>query len=325
MATLTARLEAPPWLAHVPTPLFTVVMGLGGLGLAWREAEVALGLPGLVGELILVVAGACFVVIAGLYGGKVLRHRRAVLVEFNHPVRSCYFGAASLGLMVLAVGALPHSTTLAQALWLPGAALQLVIGVVVLGRWFHRAVMISDANPAWFIPVASSVVAPLAGAPLGYVETSWFFLATGLVFWLALFTLMLNRIIFHDQLPAKSVPTLFIMIAPPAVAFSSYLSLNGYQLDPFARFLLAPSLFLTLLLASMARQFLRLPFALSWWAFTFPTCALTLAVLHYYELRPDPLLAALAVALLAATTVICGAVAARTVRALRAGTVFVPD
>jgi len=36
-------------LAHLPLPPFAVPMGLGGLGLMWREADRVLGVPGLIG------------------------------------------------------------------------------------------------------------------------------------------------------------------------------------------------------------------------------------------------------------------------------------
>jgi tellurite resistance protein len=37
-------------LAHLPLARFSAPMGVGGLGLAWREAGRGLGAPALVGE-----------------------------------------------------------------------------------------------------------------------------------------------------------------------------------------------------------------------------------------------------------------------------------
>jgi tellurite resistance protein len=45
--------------------------------------------------------------------------------------------------------------------------------------------------------------------------------------WLVLFTIIMNRIIFHNPLPQKLLPTLIILIAPPAVAMLSLASLHG--------------------------------------------------------------------------------------------------
>jgi tellurite resistance protein len=51
-----------------------------------------------------------------------------------------------------------------------------------------------------------------------------------------LFAIILNRIIFHNQFAPKFMPTLFILIAPPAIGFISYIKLTG-SLDFFAQIL----------------------------------------------------------------------------------------
>ncbi len=91
----------------------------------------------------------------------------------------------------------------------------------------------------------------------------------------------LNRVIFHGGLPEKMLPTLFILIAPPAVAFIAYLGLTG-ELNAFAKILYFHALFTTVLILSFADRFVRLPFYLSWWAYTFPLAAITLANIRYH-------------------------------------------
>lgn len=79
-------------------------------------------------------------------------------------------------------------------------------------------------TPAWFIPVVGMVAAPLAGVTFGPIEVSWFFFSAGLVFWAALLPMVLTRLFIHDQpVPGQLLPTLAVLIAPPAVAFLSYL------------------------------------------------------------------------------------------------------
>lgn len=76
-----------------------------------------------------------------------------------------------------------------------------------------------------------------------------------LLFWLVLLT-----IIFHEPLPERLTPTLFILIAPPVAGFISYEALTG-QYDPFARVLYYAALFLTLLQFTQWRRFARLRFS----------------------------------------------------------------
>ena len=97
-----------------------------------------------------------------------------------------------------------------------------------------------------------------------------------------LLTIVLHRIIFYPPLPERLRPTLFILIAPPAVGFISYLRLmehdvSGFTLDGFARVLYYVALFLLVLLLAQARHFVTLPFYISWWAYSFPVAAITIA------------------------------------------------
>ena len=313
-ATKDTATGSEPWLMRLPVALFTVVIGLGGLGLAWRQAHQAIGVPMIIGEAILAAAAAVFMTVGALFVVKLLRYPAVVAADFRHPVKVAFFPAISIGLLLLAAAALPYDHGLAEVIWLVGAPAHLTFAVVIFRRWIVHNVEILHASPAWFIPVVGNIVAPLAGAPLGYGDVSWFFLSVGLVFWLVLFSIVLNRIIFHDQLPERFLPTLFILLAPPAIGMVAYAGLTG-AVDGFARILFFTALFIALLLVSMARLFLRIRFALSWWAYTFPTAALAAAGLVYHQSLGSAATTAsavLAALLLLAATIIIGLVALQT-------------
>ena len=55
------------------------------------------------------------------------------------------------------------------------------------------------------------------------------------------------------------------------------------MIDPFARVLFYGGLFMTLLLFTQAGRFLRLRFFLSWWAYSFPLAAISIASLLMFE------------------------------------------
>ncbi len=316
---------ADSWLRHVPVPLFAVGMGVTGLGIAWRHAAQVAGAPALVGEAVIVLAAVLFGVVGLLYVAKAVRHPAAVVAEFNHPIRGTFFAAISVSLLLLAVGALPVAPGLALALWSVGAAAHLTLTLHLLGRWIIRNQDIHHSNPAWFIPIVGNIVVPLAGAPLGQTEVSWFFFSIGMVFWVLLFTIVFYRIVFHDQMPVKFVPTLFILIAPPAVGFLAWTALTDGALEPMGRVLFHTALFLTLLLATLTRQFLRVPFAVSWWAYTFPLAAMTVATLDFAHRSANALLSGLALGLLGLTSVVVAIVLVRTVGAAIGGRLFLPE
>jgi tellurite resistance protein len=263
---------------------FAVVMGLAGLSIATHRLETSLALGHAASIAITVAAAAAFLFIAALYAIKLIRHPQAVIAEWRHPVRLNFFPAISISLLLLAITALPLSITLAAVLWSIGAALHLYATLSVVAAWIsHRAFEPLHLNPAWFIPAVGNVVVPIAGVPLGFTEVSWFFFSIGVLFWLVLMTLVFNRLIFHNPLPERLLPTLMILVAPPAVAFLSYLRLTGGMIDGLARVLFYAAAGLLLVVATQAARLAQLPFALSWWAYSFPLAAVTTAFAVYAE------------------------------------------
>jgi tellurite resistance protein len=133
---------------------------------------------------------------------------------------------------------------------------------------------------------------------------------------MVLFAILVYRVIFHSPLPDKLMPTFFIFIAPPAVGFVSYVTLTG-DLDPFARVLYSTALFLTLLLFAQIPRFSRLAFDLSWWAYSFPLAAVTIATTLMHERSGAGLYRTLAFALLAVLAALVGTLVVRTAAATR--------
>lgn len=264
-------------LEQFPVSVFSVVMGLAGLALALGAAAGDLGLGTAPALAVTLLASVVFLGLAVLYAIKIVRYRPAVVAEWTHPVKLAFFPTISISLTLLAAAWLPHAPGLARALVVAGAALQLVFTIAVLSAWlYHTRFEIQHSNPAWFIPVVGNILVPIPGVALLSAETAWFFFSVGLVFWLLLFAVLFYRVIFHAPLAEKLMPTFFIFIAPPAVGFVAYLALTG-TLDPFARVLYHTALFLTLLLLVQLPRFSRLPFSLSWWAYSFPLAAVTVA------------------------------------------------
>jgi tellurite resistance protein len=300
--------------------LFASVMGVAGLALAWQRGAHVLGLPSAVGTALALLAALLYAVSAALYLAKWARHRSAVVGEWQHPVRSALVPTASIGLLLLAILALNAGAgVLARLLWSLGALAHLLLTLAIVGRWLSRTDLEpAHANPAWFIPAVGNVLVPLAGVRLGYEAVSWLFFGIGMGFWLVLLPIVFGRLFFAEPLPERMRPLLFILIPPPAIGFLSYVLLTG-TLDAAAHVLYGFGAFLTLLLLSQARQFIRLPFFLSWWGYTFPLAAITVATLAMAERAGEPLYRAAGAALLALATVVIGWVALRTVLAFARG------
>ncbi len=187
-----------------------------------------------------------------------------------------FFPSISISFILLSITYLNINEAISLPLWIIGIILHLGLTLYVINAWMHHEhFKINHINPAWFIPAVGNVLVPIGGVTLGYFDISWFFFSIGMLFWIVLMTIFFNRILFHDPMDGHLLPTLFILIAPPAVGFLSYVRLNG-GMDNFAYFLYFAALFLTILLLSQANRFIRLPF-FPGGLHPFPLAAITIA------------------------------------------------
>lgn len=272
-----------PRLAHFPNAFFAMVMGLAGLTLATERLEKSLGWAHGISLLLLVATAVIFLVLLGFYGLKAKRFPEQIKWEWNHPVRMCFFPAASIGIILMGTAMGPFSETLCLILWGLGAGLHLLGTLAVLTAWIsHRTFETLHLNPAWFIPVVGNIIVPIAASRFGFMELGWFFFSVGIIFWIVLLTLVFNRLVFHNPLPERLLPTLMILIAPPAIGFVAYVSLTG-DVDAFARVLFNTGILFFLIILTQVPKLMRIPFALSWWAYSFPLAALTISTLLFAE------------------------------------------
>ena len=151
-----------------------------------------------------------------------------------------------------------------------------------------------------------------------------YFFSCGIFFWVVLFAILLNRIIFHHQLAGKFIPTLFIFIAPPAVGFIAYYKMFGV-VDTFATILFNLALFFTLLVAFMYKNFVKIKFFISWWAFVFPLAAMSISSMIMYAETNDALLLVLSYVMVAVTTVVISIVIYQTLVHMRKGEICVQE
>ncbi|MGE4294376.1 MAG: SLAC1 anion channel family protein [Campylobacterales bacterium] len=307
--------QLPMRLSNFPVMFFAVVMGFGGLSLAWLKAHEHLGVALWPGALLSWATLALFALIGLLYLLKGIRHKETIVHEFGHPVRINFFAAISISLLILSM--LPPARTpgIDAALWWTGLIAQSFLTLYVIRFWIERSLETHHSSPAWFIPVVGNLIVPVSGVEYAPFEVLFFYFSAGLFFWFVLFAVLAYRLIFHPQMAQKFMPTLFIFIAPPAIGFLDYLKLFG-GLDYGALALYNLTIFFVLLLAFMGRRFIGLPFFISWWAFTFPLAAATLATLTLFEKLHTPLLEGLSWLFLAATSAMVAVVSYQTLKAV---------
>ena len=266
---------------NLPINLFGSTMGISGLTMAWAKAVNLNFAPNFIFEFIKIFATLIFLVLLIFYILKIISDFAKVREEFNNPVQINFFAAISFSLLLLS------AAWNSKILWIIASILHFSITLLILDFWFFKAKFtITDLNPAWFIPPVANLLIPITGANYGFLELNWFFYAFGIMFWLVVLNFLFYRLIFLEPLPKPLNPTLFIFIAPPILAFLASISLNG-ELNILAKNFYFIALFFLLFLLLHLKLFIKTPFSLASWAYSFPLAAFTLATFTMAELNPN--------------------------------------
>lgn len=307
-------------IKNLPVNLFGSVMGLAGLGLAWRLSGQYYGVGGVLGEAIGTLAGIAFVLLIFAYLAKWVKHRGAVNSEFNHPIASNFFGTVTISLLLLSAFAAPHNKLLGQALWMLGSALTVLLAGLVVSRLLSGNQNSLNAVPAWLIPGVATLDIAVTGEHMPMVwatEFKLFAIAVGAVLALVLFTQIFSRLVHEEMLAKGMVPTLMVLIAPFEVGFLAYTNVFG-EIDRFASVLFYFGLFLFVVLSF--KVFRRdVPFSPSWWAISFPIAALSNAALKYAHAQDNIVLIVIAAVILLFLTVALSVLLVKTLISLFSG------
>ncbi len=327
MSHAAGKKETTNRLEYFPINIFALTMGLGGFGIATHKLETVQGWTNTLSTAAIAFASGLFVLLLLIYLLKIIKYPAAVKAEWNHPIKLSFFPAVSISMLILSICFLGINRQISFGLWSLGTLLQLITAFAVIRFWMRKSHFKEQhLNPAWFIPAVGNILVPIAGVSHGFHETSWFFFSFGLLFWIILQTIIFNRLIFHTPMPEKLLPTLFILIAPPAVGFLSYTTLTGATaIDGFAHFLFYAGVLFFLLLSTKINLLVKLKFGLPWWAYSFPMAALTLATFKFFELTG---LASMKTAGLVLYTILAALIAIlllNTLKAVMRGKICVPE
>lgn len=274
-------------LQYFPITLYAVIMGLTGLTIIFNKFYQFNWLPSFLYTGMLLSVSGLFIIISVLYATKAILHFNEVKADFQHRIRINFFSAISISVLLLSIAYHPFHYLTSMLLWWIGLVMHTFLMLHTIRFWIQHNFEIHFFNPAWFIPVVGNIIIPVMGVEFMPKSFCFFYFSIGLFFWIILFTLFLNRVIFHDQLPQKFIPTLFILIAPPAIGFVAYYKIT-HNWDLFSEFLINMAYFFVILLLFLYKSFRRLKFFISWWAFTFPLDAITIASLLAYKVTKDP-------------------------------------
>ncbi|WP_425403267.1 hypothetical protein [Hwanghaeella sp.] len=317
--------QAKPGLENFSVTVFPAVLGIVGLGLAWRDAGAGFGIPGWIGEIIAGFGAGFFAAVLALYGLKIFRFPNAAVKEATSVPTASLVAAIPMNFMLVAGVIAPYVATLGEMLWWIGVIGQLAVTIHVVGYvWLNKGLGVQSITPVWLLPTVGIILAPISGSAFDYPFISWLLFGIAVFFWVALTPLLLYRLVFAEGLAPPQRPALVIILTPPSLCVAAYVHLQGGYMDPFAHMLFGVACMMALLLLTKLKEFMALPFSMAWWAFTFPLDAFARATMLYNDHLEEAASAVLALLALGVATLVVSLVFWRTVRFMFQGGLFRP-
>ncbi|KJV24843.1 dicarboxylate transporter/tellurite-resistance protein TehA [Luteibacter yeojuensis] len=260
----------------VPASFFGMVLGLVGLGGNWRSASHLWGLPPAVGEAIMALAFVVWLVVSALYTLKWVAQRDAALEEAKHPVQCCFIGLAPATTALMGVVLAPHAHTLAVVALVVGGIGHVLFSVWRVGDMLQGGREVTTVTPVIYLPsVAGNFITAITAGTLGYPSWGILFLGAGVFMWLALESVIVNRLFHAQPLPVPLRPTLGIQLAPPVVAVAAWLANTQGVPALFVQATWGYGLLQFFMMIRLLPWIRQQPFAPSYWAFSFGLTALS--------------------------------------------------
>jgi tellurite resistance protein len=255
---------------QVPPAVFPPILGLLGLGIAWRRGAHAFGVPGAAVELALGAISLLFLFAATAYMVKLMLRGPVFYEDLATLPGRTGLAAMTMAVMLLAAVLVPYMPATAAILLALGFLAHLWVAAVVGWRLVREPGAQGPVTPAMHLVFVGFIVAPAAAVPLGVPQGA----ILALVWYCALVSLVLWAVTLAPLLRRAGTPPLRPLHAihlAPAALLASALFLLGQVVAALAFLSLATALFILLMLR--ARWMTEAGFSGFWSAFTFPVAA----------------------------------------------------
>ena len=307
-------------LHRVPVSFFGMVLGVFGLGSAWRYGA-SIGLvPHWVGEAGVLAGCAVWLVLAAIYAYRCVTAWPGVVAEWRDPATFSFISLVPAGAILVSVGVDPYVPAVAAALLWLGIAGQVAFAAVRCAPLWSGTQPLDATTPGFYLPlVAANFISAIGLGAAGHDELGYLFFGAGVVSWLTLEPLITHRLRTGPELAPRVRGVVGVQLAPAFVACYAYLAVNGGRFDVVALVLFGYGLLQLVLMLRLWRWFLAGGFAPGLWAFSFGFAAMANTGLRLAHSQPDTSVRVVAVAVVALATALLLALVVGTVALLARG------
>ncbi|RZL80107.1 MAG: potassium-tellurite ethidium and proflavin transporter [Rhodococcus sp. (in: high G+C Gram-positive bacteria)] len=302
----------------LPLNTLAIPLGLAGLAQAWSVATPALSTPFALVQAFWLIAALAWISTATAHAHRAKRVTRGISHQLTHFAHGPL--AALLPLSAMLLGAHLHST-----LPLAGTALTLIsitaaaaFGAWMMSFWMRGDMALESVHGGYYLPIsAAGLVGALAAARIGLNWLAIGSFAIGLFFWVVISMLLFLRLALRPTMPAPLVPTLAIMIAPPAVGAAAWLTISNGRPDALFGALTALTAFMVMVQAPLLARYRALPFSHGFWSFTFPVASVVALAITCLHLAQPIAWRVITIGLLGAVTILVVLIATKSILLIR--------
>jgi tellurite resistance protein TehA-like permease len=257
-------------------PLNTLAIGLGITGVAetWSAASTVADIPVGLTQTFWLLAAAAMVWLVTAHAVRGIRSGSPLKDQLLHPVQGPLAAIVPLSGMLL--GGNLAATFPAAGAMLVGVSMiaATAFAAWLVSTWMGGRIELGALHGGYLLPtVAGGFVAAGAAQAIGLRDLGWAAFGVATVFWVIMTALLVARLISRPPLPDVLVPTLAVVMAPPAVGGLALFALTDHTSTPLS--LAFAGLAVVLVGAQLAflPRYRRLSFSLGFWSFTFPAAA----------------------------------------------------
>jgi tellurite resistance protein len=259
---------------RIPLNTFAIGFGLAGLAEVWDVSGVSLGFSPVIAQVFWTIATVAWVwlIIAHIRRGS--RSNDTLASQLRHPAQGPIAALIPITGMLVAADLMKYSTVAGLVLFIAALVVATLFAAWLVARWLQGGLELETVHGGYLLPtVAAGFVASDVAAIAHLQVLSWGLFGVGVFFWVVMTVLVMIRLAFRPSLPGPLVPTMAILVAPPAVGGIAWFSVAGLQVDFTGAMIAGVGVLLVLVQLALIPKYRRLSFSLGFWSFTFPTAA----------------------------------------------------
>jgi tellurite resistance protein len=247
--------------------VFAVPLGLVALAEVWWVGSPQLHVSEVIPETIDVIAAAALALVLALY---VRQGVQVTKRDVAGPTMAPFLAVPPIVGMLLGEALSKSAFVAGRTVVIVSLAGSLLLGASLTGRWVISHLDGPSIHPAYFVPtVAAGFVGSFCSAEVGLHSVAEASFGVGVISWLLLSSIVWNRLFVVDPLPPALVPTLAILLAPPAIAGVAYFSMTNGSTGMVSRALGGFALLMALVQVRFIPIYRKLSFSIGFWAFAF--------------------------------------------------------